>query len=148
LIIFLDLLYLTTFLTYPGKIRIMDGMVFRINKPAIVGVEVLAGRITPRTPLIRASDGKKCGSIQQIQENNQSISVAKKGQEVAISIRGPTVGRQIEEGMELFVNLPESVVRKIKQKYSTELTPDEREVLEEFIQLKRGLSEENKYWGY
>jgi translation initiation factor 5B len=135
-------------LTYPGKIRIMDGMVFRINKPAIVGVEVLAGRITPRTPLIRASDGKKCGSIQQIQENNQSISVAKKGQEVAISIRGPTVGRQIEEGMELFVNLPESVVRKIKQKYSTELTPDEREVLEEFIQLKRGLSEENKYWGY
>ena len=135
-------------LTYPAKIKIMPGMTFRSNKPAIVGVEVVSGRITPRTPLIRGTDGKKCGSIQQIQERNQSVKIAKKGQQVAISIRGPTVGRQITEDMELFVDLPESVVRKIKDKYYEDLTTDEKEALEDLIKLKRSLSEDNKYWGY
>ena len=132
----------------PGKIRIMPGMVFRSNKPAIVGVEVLAGKISPRVPLIRGTDGKKCGSIQQIQENNQSVKEAGKGKEVAVSIRGPTVGRQITEEMELYVDLPESVVRKIKSKYYEDLTADEKEVLEELISLKRSLSVDNKFWGY
>ncbi len=135
-------------LTYPAKIKILPGMVFRSNKPAIVGVEILSGRIVPRTPLIRSTDGKKCGSIQQIQESSQSIREAKKGQQVAISIRGPTVGRQITEDMVLYVNLPESIVRKIKEKYYEDLTTDEKEALEDLIQLKRSLSEDNKYWGY
>ncbi|MFW9922779.1 MAG: translation initiation factor IF-2, partial [Candidatus Thorarchaeota archaeon] len=132
----------------PGKIKILPGMVFRANKPAIVGVEVLAGKIAPRVGIIRGTDGKKCGSIQQIQENNQSVKEATKGKQVAISIRGPTVGRQITEDMELFVDLPESVVRKIKSKYWNDLTLDEREALDELIKLKRSISEDNKYWGY
>ncbi|RLI69945.1 MAG: translation initiation factor IF-2 [Candidatus Gerdarchaeota archaeon] len=135
-------------LIFPGKFKILPGMVFRQSKPAIVGVEVLAGRITPRAPIIRGTDGKKCGYIQQIQENNQSIQEARKGKQVAISIRGPTVGRQITEDMELFVDLPESLVRRIKEKFYDELTTDEQEALEALIQLKRSLSEDNKYWGY
>ncbi|MGC9778629.1 MAG: translation initiation factor IF-2 [Candidatus Heimdallarchaeota archaeon] len=135
-------------LTYPAKIKILPGMVFRSNKPAIVGVEILSGRIVPRTPLIRGTDGKKCGSIQQIQDKSQSIREAKRGQQVAISIRGPTVGRQITEDMELYVDLPESVVRKIKEKYYEDLTTDEKEALEDLIELKRSISEDNKYWGY
>jgi translation initiation factor 5B len=135
-------------LTYPGKIRLIPGLIFRHNKPAIVGVEVLAGRITPRTALIRATDGRKCGTIRQIQESNQSISVAKKGQEVAVSIRGPTVGRQIEEGMVLMVDLPESVVRKIRNEYMDALTTDEKQALEDLIKLKRSMGDENRWWGF
>ncbi|TFF89931.1 MAG: translation initiation factor IF-2, partial [Promethearchaeota archaeon] len=135
-------------LTYPGKIRLIPGLVFRQNKPAIVGVEVLAGRITPRTGLIRATDGKKCGTIRQIQESNQAISVAKKGQEVAVSIRGPTIGRQIEEGMVLMVDLPESVVRKIRNEYMDALTPDEKQALEDLVKLKRSMGDENRWWGF
>ena len=135
-------------LTYPAKIKILPGMTFRAKRPAIVGVEVLSGRIVPRVPLIRGTDGKKCGTIQQIQESGQSIREAKKGSEVAVSIRGPTVGRQITEDMELFVDLPESVVRRIKEKFYEDLTVDEREALEDLINLKRSLSEDNKYWGY
>jgi len=133
---------------FPGKFKILPGMVFRQSKPAIVGVEVLAGRISPRVSIIRGTDGKKCGYIQQIQENNQSIQEARKGKQVAISIRGPTVGRQITEDMELFVDLPESLVRRIKEKFYDELTTDEQEALDLLIQLKRSLSEENRYWGY
>jgi len=135
-------------LVYPGKFKIMPGMVFRANRPAIVGVEVLAGRLRPRAGLIRGTDGKKCGSIQQIQEDNQSIREARKGQQVAVSIRGPTVGRQITEDMEIFIDLPESVVRRIKTKFFEDLTVDEKEALEDLIQLKRSLSEDNKYWAY
>ncbi len=135
-------------IVYPGKFKILPGMVFRTNKPAVVGVEVLSGRIKPRTALIRGTDGKKCGSIQQIQENNVSIKEAKKGQQVAVSIRGPTIGRQITEDMDLYINLPESVVRKIKTKFYEDLTADEKESLEDLIQLKRSLSEDDKFWGY
>ncbi|MEA2071355.1 MAG: translation initiation factor IF-2 [Asgard group archaeon] len=135
-------------LIYPGIIKILPGMVFRMSKPAIVGVEVLAGRITPRVPLIRAKDGKKCGSIRQIQENNQNIQQATKGKQVAISIRGPTIGRQIDEGMELMVDLPETLVRKIRMKFIEELTTDEKEALDALIELKRGLSDEDRFWGY
>ena len=135
-------------LVIPGKIKILPGMVFRASKPAVVGVEVLAGKISPRTGLIRSTDGRKCGSIQQIQENNQSIKEAGKGKQVAVSIRGPTVGRQITEDMELYVDLPESVVRRIKDKFMDDLTPDQIEALEDLIKLKRSLSEDNKFWGY
>ncbi|NHJ39274.1 MAG: translation initiation factor IF-2 [Asgard group archaeon] len=135
-------------LTFPAKIKILPGMTFRQSKPAIVGVEIIAGRLVPRVPIIRGTDGKKCGSIQQIQESGQSVREAKKGKQVAISIRGPTVGRQISEDMELFVDLPEGVVRRIKEKFYEDLTIDEKEALDDLIQLKRSLSEDNKYWGY
>jgi translation initiation factor 5B len=135
-------------LTYPAKLKILPGMTFRTNRPAIVGVEVLSGRIVPRVPLIRGTDGKKCGTIQQIQESGQSIREAKKGAQVAVSIRGPTVGRQITEDMELFVDLPEGVVRRIKKKFYEDLTVDERESLEDLINLKRSINEDNKFWGY
>ncbi|MBD3191760.1 MAG: translation initiation factor IF-2 [Candidatus Heimdallarchaeota archaeon] len=131
----------------PGKFRILPGFIFRQNKPAIVGVEVLGGRITPNTGIIRGTDGKKCGSIKQIQEHSQSLSVAKKGDEVAVSIRGPTVGRQIDEGMDLFIDIPEPVVRKLRQEFEDELTVDEQEVLEEFIELKRKETGDS-WWGF
>lgn len=135
-------------LTFPAKIKILPGMIFHQSKPAIVGVEILAGRLVPRVPIIRGTDGKKCGSIQQIQESNQSVREVKKGKQVAISIRGPTVGRQISEDMVLYVDLPERVVRRIKEKFYEDLTDDEKEALDDLIQLKRSLSEDNKYWGY
>lgn len=131
----------------PGKFRILPGFIFRQNKPAIVGVEVVGGRITSHTGIVRGTDGKKCGSIKQIQEHNQSIPVAKKGDEVAVSIRGPTVGRQIDEGMDLFIDIPEPVVRKLSREFKDELTVDEQEVLEEFIELKRKETGDS-WWGF
>ena len=39
-------------------------------------------------------------------------------------------------------------VYTFKDKYMEDLTMDEREALEELINLKGSLSEDNKYWGY
>ncbi|MEM2463621.1 MAG: translation initiation factor IF-2, partial [Candidatus Bathyarchaeia archaeon] len=60
-------------LVKPGKIRILEGYVFRRAKPAIVGVEVLAGRIKPKYSLMRAEDGEDVGEIQQIQEKGKAL---------------------------------------------------------------------------
>lgn len=67
--------------------------------PATVGIEVLAGYLKPNAKLQK--DGKEIGVLRSIQSDNVSIDHAEKGQRVAVSIDGPTVGRQIKEGDEL-----------------------------------------------
>lgn len=123
-------------LTFPGKIRILPGFVFRRSKPAIVGVEVLGGRIMPRNTMVK-SDGKEVGMILQIQDKGKAISEAFKGMEVAISLEGPIVGRHIEENDILYVNIPERHAKALKERFLSLLNPEDIKVLEEFMELKR-----------
>jgi len=51
-------------LVRPGKIKILPGYVFRKAKPAIVGIEVLAGQIKPKYELVE-QDGREIGDIKQ-----------------------------------------------------------------------------------
>jgi len=126
----------------PGMIKFLPGYVFRASKPAIIGVRVLAGRIKPGMKLIK-EDGKVVGTIKSIQSEKKSLSEAIQGQEVAISIEGPTVGRQIKEEDILYTDLPEGVVRKLKE--MKDLTYDEREVLNKIIEIKRKTVD--RFWG-
>ncbi len=126
----------------PGMIKFLPGYVFRVSKPAIIGVRVLAGRIKPGMKLIK-EDGKVVGTIKSIQSEKKSLSEAIQGQEVAISIEGPTVGRQIKEEDILYTDLPESVVKKLKE--MKDLTYDEREVLNKIIEIKRKTVD--RFWG-
>ncbi len=126
----------------PGMIKFLPGYVFRVSKPAIIGVRVLAGRIKPGMKLIK-EDGKVVGTIKSIQSEKKSLNEAIQGQEVAISIEGPTVGRQIKEEDILYTDLPESVVRKLKE--MKDLTYDEREVLNKIIEIKRKTVD--RFWG-
>ncbi|WEU39711.1 MAG: translation initiation factor IF-2 [Candidatus Odinarchaeum yellowstonii] len=130
-------------ITLPGKFEIIPGYVFRSSKPAIVGVKVLAGKITSKVSLVNM-EGEKIGEILQIQDKGQVIQKAHAGESVAVSIKGPTVGRQINEGDILFVDVPESDVKILNTKLSSELTSDEKEALEELIKIKRKI---NKFWG-
>ncbi len=123
-------------LTYPGKIMILPGYVFRRSKPAIVGVRVLGGKIAPGNKLIR-EDGKEVGRIKQIQSEGETVSEARYGMEVAISIDRGVVGRNIKEGMILYVDLPEEDARMINRKFLEYLTPDAREAFLEFLKIKR-----------
>ena len=118
----------------PGKLMLLPDYVFRQSKPAIVGVRVLGGRITPGAPLMRA-DGVAVGSIKGIQDRGNSIPEARQGMEVAVSIVGPTVGRQIKEGDILYVDVPESHIQELK-KFADYLTEDEKETLEEIKEIK------------
>ncbi|MEM2546371.1 MAG: translation initiation factor IF-2 [Candidatus Bathyarchaeia archaeon] len=124
-------------LVKPAKIRILEGYVFRRAKPAIVGIEVLAGKIKPKLALIRAEDGGEVGEIQQIQEKGQALSEATKGMQVAISLDKPIVGRHIFENDVLYVKVPESHAKTLLKNFMDKLTPEEQETLNEYIGLMR-----------
>ncbi len=70
-------------------------MVFRQNDPAVVGVEVEEGILKSGVKLKRGEG--EVGTIKAIQKENVSVSEAVKGDKVAVSIDGPTVGRHINE---------------------------------------------------
>ena len=123
-------------LVYPGKIMILPGFVFRRSKPAIVGVRVLGGKIKPGYTLIR-DDGKEVGTIRQIQQEGENVQEARYGMEVAISIDKGVIGRNIKEGMILYVDVPENDARLINRKLMNYLTPDAKEAFLEFLKIKR-----------
>ncbi len=121
----------------PGKIRIIPGYVFRRSNPAIVGVEVLGGVIKPGYPLMR-EDGKRIGTIMQMQDRGKTVQEARAGMAVAISIRGHVlVGRHIDEGDVLYTDIPEKHAILWQTKYRNELSDDEKMVLKEILKIKR-----------
>ena len=126
-------------IVFPGKLKLLPNCVFRVSKPAIVGVRVLAGRISTGQTLIKP-DGKTVGKIRSIQSENQSIPVAMMGREVAISIDEVTVGRQIKVEDILYVDIPEGHARQLQK---MDLRPDESEVLAEILKIKRS---EEPFW--
>ncbi|MEM2637439.1 MAG: translation initiation factor IF-2 [Candidatus Korarchaeota archaeon] len=128
-------------LVMPGKIKILP-YVFRRSNPAIVGVEVLAGQITPGVHLIN-QNGRKIGQLHQIQDKGESLKVARKGAQVAVSIDEGVVGRNIEVDDILIVDMTEENFKKLKEVLD-ELTPDDKELMKELALIKR---QENQFWG-
>jgi translation initiation factor 5B len=126
---------------HPGMMKILPEFIFRINNPAIVGVRVLSGRITQDMRLLR-EDGKVIGRIKGIQSQNQSVEEALQGEEVAVSIDGVTVGRQIKGGEILFTDIPETDAKKLKD--MDVLNIDEKDVLDKIYEIKRKVE---KFWG-
>ena len=120
----------------PGKIKILEGYVFRRSEPAIVGIEVQAGIVKPRYPMMN-DKGKIVGTIAQIQDKGQSIPEARAGMKVAISMREPIVGRHIREGETLYVAIPENDARLLLREYYDMLDEDSRKALEEIVEIRR-----------
>lgn len=127
-------------IVYPGKIKILEGCIFRVSRPAIVGVRVIGGRIRAGQELMK-NDGKIVGKIKSIRSVEESYKEAISGKEVAIAMNEPTVGRQIKENDVLYVSIPESDVKKLS---ALELTFDEKEIINDVIEIKR---KEKAFWG-
>jgi len=131
-------------LTLPAKMQILSGCVFRRSKPAIVGVEVQAGRIRPKYRLM-LEDGRFVGEIQRIQDKGKDIHEASAGAQVAISMDEPTVGRHIHEGDTLYVAVPEQHVKILLTKFKEVLGADEIDLLNKLIETMRKL---NPLWAF
>jgi translation initiation factor 5B len=131
-------------LVKPAKLRIMEGYIFRRAKPAIFGVEILAGNIKPKYGLIRAEDGEEIGEIQQIQEKGEALSTAEQGKQVAVSVDKPIFGRHIFEKDILYVKVPEQHAKVLQTKFAERLTPEEQEALNEYVNLMR---KKVPFWG-
>jgi len=125
---------------FPGKIRILPGCVFRVSKPAIVGVRILSGRIRPGQTLINP-DGKDIGRIRSLRSGEEVLKESVMGDEVAVAVEGATVGRQIEVDDILYVDILES---RVKELSVFDLNEDERMVLGELMDIKR---KTDPFWG-
>ncbi|MHA1938975.1 MAG: translation initiation factor IF-2, partial [Candidatus Thorarchaeota archaeon] len=113
----------------PGKLELIPEYVFRQKDPAIVGVRV-HGIIRPRTGLIN-SEGRRVGTILQIQDRSVPVDEATNGMEVAVSIRGPTIGRQVKNDEVLYTDIPDKHILAMRKKFLDDLLPSEKEVLQE-----------------
>ena len=128
-------------LVYPGRLLYLKDHTFRAKGPAIVGMRVLGGRVHIGQRLMKL-DGTPVGQIKSLRTRaSDDVKEANQGDEVAVAINGPTVGRHIEELDEFYVDVPESHAKRLKK---IELNPVEQEILDELIRLHR---KENHFWG-
>ena len=123
----------------PARFRILVDHVFRQSNPAVVGVEVLAGTLTRNVGVVdfEGSTTRDVGTLKGIQDAGDDVDSARAGDRVSVAIDGPTVGRQIDEGDELWVDLPEKHATVLEQELVEEIPPDERDALRMFLERKR-----------
>jgi len=132
-------------LILPAKIKMLPDFIFRNSDPAVFGVRVEAGILFPKVQLI-TDKGKRVRRVHQIQDKGQTLEKAPKDSEVAISIRGIEIGRDIGKDETLFVHVPESHVRQLMGKFINELTTDQKQALRDFVTLMRKIN--HPWWGF
>ncbi len=120
----------------PGKIELLPQYIFRQSKPAICGIRVLAGVIKQKYDLMN-SEGKVVGNIKEIKEDKESRKKATAGQEVAISIAGGVIGKNIKENDTLYVRVPGRDIQVLKTKLKDLLTADETALLDEIKKISK-----------
>ena len=114
----------------------MRGYTFRRNDPAVFGAEILVGRLRQKVMVV-SEDGKKIGTVQQVQENGKAIEEAIKGMQVAVSIKGPVIGRQLNEDDILYTDLNSRQAKILTERFSHRLNEEEKQVFDKIITLKR-----------
>jgi translation initiation factor 5B len=118
------------------KFQFLKGYVFRRNDPAVFGAEILIGRLRQKVPVIN-ENGKKIGSIHQIQEGGKNLSEASIGTQVAVSMKEPVIGRQISEGDIFYTDLTSKEAKLLLESFSHRLGPEEQEVFQHILSKKR-----------
>ena len=118
------------------KFQFLKGYVFRRNNPAVFGAEILIGKLRQKISVMNKK-GKKIGVIHQIQNEGKNLEVADKGTQVALSIKGPTVGRQINEGDIFYTDLNSKQTKFLLERFSNRLNEEEKEVFNFILSKKR-----------
>ncbi|MFA4907357.1 MAG: translation initiation factor IF-2 [archaeon] len=112
----------------PFKAKVLPNCIFHNSKPAVVGVRVIAGIMKPKMAV--ANNGKKIGTIEQLQDKGKNLKEASAGMEVAASISGAVCGRNLNENDELYSWLSESRIERINAACDL-LSDEERKLIEE-----------------
>jgi translation initiation factor 5B len=133
-------------ITRPARFEILPDHTFRQSDPAVVGVEVRGGLLkrNSRVVLFDDSEPERVGMLKSIQDEGEDVDEARTGERVAVSIDGPTVGRQIEEGDELWVEIPEKHAKILEQELEEDISADERETLRMYLEKHRN---RDPFWG-
>lgn len=130
--------------TFPAKILVLHGHVFRRSNPAIFGAEILDGTLKKNSAIINDKN-EIIGKVISIQKENKPIDFAAKGERVAISIDKGIFGRNLKEGDILYSNLTGREYRILEENKQS-LKENELKALEEIKELKDKL--EGKLWRF
>jgi len=130
----------------PARFRILDDHTFRQSDPAVVGVEIMSGTINNNTNVAKFANNEpdRVGELSGIQAQGEDVEEARAGERVSVAIDGPTVGRQIEEGDELWIELPEKHAKILEQELNNEIPADELEALSGYLNKRR---KRDPFWG-
>jgi len=133
-------------ITRPARFEILPDHTFRQSDPAVVGVEVRGGLLkrNSRVVLFDGNEPERVGMLKSIQDEGEDVDEARTGERVAVSIDGPTVGRQVTEGDELWVEIPEKHAKILEQELEADISADEREVLGMYLDKHR---KRDPFWG-
>ncbi|HEU4605579.1 MAG TPA: translation initiation factor IF-2, partial [Nitrososphaera sp.] len=118
------------------KFQFLKGFIFRRNDPAVFGAEVKVGRLKQKV-LVVNEEGKKVGTVHQIQDSGKSIEEAAVGMQIAVSIKEPTIGRQINEGDVFYTDLNSRQAKQLLEKFNHRLNEKEKEILNMLVAMKR-----------
>ncbi|MBI4210725.1 MAG: translation initiation factor IF-2 [Candidatus Diapherotrites archaeon] len=118
----------------PAKFEVMPGFVFRHSGPAIVGVKVVEGKLRKGIQVMN-EDGEVIGKVLGIQSDNKSVDEATKGMEVAVSIDGGVVGRNLEERDEMYSFIPLKGFMELKA-VEDSFTREELDLIEEIRKVE------------
>ncbi|HVN65078.1 MAG TPA: translation initiation factor IF-2 [Methanomicrobiales archaeon] len=127
----------------PARFMLLPNCVFRQSNPAVVGVRVLLGKLRAGVELVDRT-GKRIGHLKTMQSRGENIREADAGAEVAVSIEGVTVGRQVNVNDELMVEIPERHVKILEHEMFAHLSPSMRECLEDYTGMMR---KGDPFWG-
>ena len=130
-------------LTLPGKMSILPQFIFRRSDPMIVGVHVDGGVILPKLKVIN-QDGENVGTIHSLKREKDYLQEAHVNDEVAVSITGVVMGRNVKETDVLFIKAPESDIRQLRTTFRDQLSPDTLTVLIEYVKVMR--EKDNQLW--
>ena len=118
------------------RFQFMKGFIFRRNYPAVFGAEIQIGKLRQKVNVLN-EDGKKIGTIHQIQENGKPIDEATKGEQVAISIKDISVGRHINEGDIFYTDLRSKEAKLLLERFGYRLSQEEKDILDRLVAMKR-----------
>jgi translation initiation factor 5B len=133
-------------ITRPARFEILRDHTFRQSDPAVVGVEIGSGLLRRNTRVVKwdGDEPERIGLLKSIQDEGEDVDEARTGERVAVSIDGPTVGRAIEEGDELWTEIPEKHAKILEQELAEDISADEREVLSMYLDRHRN---RDPFWG-
>ena len=123
-------------IVFPGEIRILRNSCFRVSNPAVFGVEVLFGRVRQGYYLMNDA-GAVIGKIKEVQKDRSSVAVAKKGDQVAISVDGPTFGRQIWEELKLYTRVGDADARLLEGEFKNLIDAEEASLLKKILGISK-----------
>ena len=121
--------------TFPAKVQVLNGCIFRASSPCVVGVEVIDGTLKTGYKMMTI-DGQPLGEIRELQNEGTKVTEFPKGERGAISITNAKAGKDFLENDYLYTDVSSEDYKKLAE-FKEILNSGEKQVLEEIKNIKK-----------